>query len=216
MDNTFRGLRVDGKGWVYGDLLQNYIHHKSGATIQQGGCVVYEVIPETVGRYLVNKNGFNLYDGDIIKFWYFYNSRMSSEDCFGTEPQNSFMVYEEYLDQTEGTIFIKEGTPFVKYSKKGKIHETIFYVLLNELGNEVSDYYMFDDVGSVELFLETFDEDELKGIEPVFFNHEISEWDDNYGEMSDKFYIYIKNIVDQVSSKIEIVGNIHQLPIKVE
>ena len=45
----FRGQRVDNKDWVIGDILQNYIHHNSGTTIQQGGCVFYEVKKETVG-----------------------------------------------------------------------------------------------------------------------------------------------------------------------
>lgn len=64
----FRGLRVDGKGWAYGDLLQNYIHHKSGATIQQGGCIVYEVMPETVGQFTgrTDVNGAEIYEGDKV------------------------------------------------------------------------------------------------------------------------------------------------------
>ncbi|WP_312698184.1 YopX family protein [Sphingobacterium mizutaii] len=65
----FRGLRTDGKGWVYGDLLQNYIHHKSGATIQQGGCIVYEVTSESVGQLTPFKDlkGNEVYIGDIVQ-----------------------------------------------------------------------------------------------------------------------------------------------------
>lgn len=63
----FRGLRTDGKGWVYGDLLQNYIHHQSGATIQQGGCIVYEVIKETVGQYIATiGKDVDVYIGDSL------------------------------------------------------------------------------------------------------------------------------------------------------
>ena len=66
----FRGLRTDGKRWVYGFYVyrpdgKHLIYWQPFSEATQN--TYHEVIPETVGQFvgLTDKNGKEIYSGDI-------------------------------------------------------------------------------------------------------------------------------------------------------
>lgn len=67
---------------------------------------------------VIDINGKEIKVGDTIKWNYLYWSEGSSEDFFGTEPQNSWNVVETYIDNVTSVVIAHLGAMCVQYGKK--------------------------------------------------------------------------------------------------
>ena len=144
-------------------------------------------------------NGKNIKLGDEVLFWRFYTSAMSSEDQFGTEPQNSWTVYEEYMEQSRGEVVFELGSFCIKH-KYGKKEVISIRDVITRTPDEFIEHYMFDFGGEIY-----FDDDDFWGEDfaDKLPQNDEKEWTN---EEHENYWNTIRNHLEKRCKEFEVVS----------
>lgn len=143
----------------------------------------------------------NIKLGDEVLFWSFYRSSMSSEDAYGTEPQVSFTVYEEYMEQAIGEVVYELGAFCFKYKYGNDKGNTIAIrdVILNT-PIEFEEHYMFGFGGKISFEDEEFWGEDFYGKLPQSNENEWTNLD------HENYWGTIKYHLQDKCKEFEVVG----------
>lgn len=128
----FRGKSIDGKEWLYGDLLSSADKKRFAILVDDKESYdECEVDPETVGQFtgLMDKNGKAIYEGDIVKWsngmlyavkfldgMFYASVEECNEGIFGGFPLHRLIEYEDGRCEIVGNIH--DNTELLKGGEK--------------------------------------------------------------------------------------------------
>lgn len=129
----FRGKSIDGKEWLYGDLVSSVDKKRFAILVNdKENYDECEAAPKTIGQFtgLYDYNGNKIYEGDIlkwekdglmyvVKFWdgMFYASVKECNDgIFGGFPLHALTKHDDRKCEIVGNIY--DNTELLKRGKK--------------------------------------------------------------------------------------------------